>query len=379
MQFRHILCAFQQPNEHLLEPIYRFGGRHGWLIEQSNDAVPREWDGDGVITDYLTLEELGTIRRIREIPVVSRILPPGGNVRTVLSDTRAVAHLALDFLEGQGFRIFASVSKQEFPGSICGTPITPGSALRELAAERGLEFYPHNCYPVGTKNGSYPEMLTSLSEFFRQLPKPAALILTSYYMAVPTCRVLAELGVRIPEEIAILCNTDNLLYTDCTPIALSHISGEHGTVGLKLAETMQRMLEGKEVPLEPVLVGPSAIARRASTDVIAVPHLKLATAIRFLIQNYAVPVGIGEAARYAGLSQSMLNRLFRRHLGKTGAEFLQELRLNRIRNLLASSDSSLSKIAAETGYSSAVSLSLAFRRATGMQPGAFRAARRQNK
>ena len=138
---------------------------------------------------------------------------------------------------------------------------------------------------------------------------------------------------------------------------------------------MQKMLENQEVPIEPVLVGPSAIVRRASTDVIAVPHLKLATAIRFLIQNYSVPVGIGEAAQYAGLSPSMLNRLFRRHLGKTGTEFLQQLRINRIKDLLSSTNMSLSKIAAATGYSSAVSLSLAFRRTTGTLPGAYRSSR----
>lgn len=129
-------------------------------------------------------------------------------------------------------------------------------------------------------------------------------------------------------------------------------------------------------PLEPEVISPSAVIRRASTDIIAVPHLKLATAIRFLIQNCDSPVGIGEAARYAELSQSMLNRLFRRHLGRTGIEFLQQLRIDRMKNLLDSTELSLSEIAAQTGYSSPVSLSLAFRRATGMQPGAYRELRR---
>lgn len=84
----------------------------------------------------------------------------------------------------------------------------------------------------------------------------------------------------------------------------------------------------------------------------------------------------GKAARYAGLSQSMLNRLFRRYLGRTAAGFLQQLRGDRMKNLLDSTGFSLSAVAAQTGYSSPVSLSLAFRRATGMQPGAYRELRR---
>ena len=97
----HILCAFMHPNDQLLQPIYAFGQRHGWLIELCRDVIPRDWQGDGVISDYLTLEELSAIRDIGKIPIVSRILPPGGNVRSVLSDTRAVAEMAVDFFVGQ--------------------------------------------------------------------------------------------------------------------------------------------------------------------------------------------------------------------------------------------------------------------------------------
>lgn len=54
----HILCAFMHPNDQLLQPIYAFGQRHGWLIELCRDVIPRDWQGDGVISDYLTLEDL---------------------------------------------------------------------------------------------------------------------------------------------------------------------------------------------------------------------------------------------------------------------------------------------------------------------------------
>ena len=372
----HILCAFMHPNDQLLQPIYAFGQRHGWLIELCRDVIPRDWQGDGVISDYLTLEELSAIRDIGKIPIVSRILPPGGNVRSVLSDTRAVAEMAVDFFVGQGFQIFAAISTQEFPGEVCGIPICPSQALRELTGWRGLECHFHYCVPRDGVEPSYPEMLAGIRNFLESLPKPAALILVNPQVVAPVWRAVEELGLRVPEEVAILCNSQRPLYTTYTPVPLSGINGEHGTVGLKLAETMQKMLDGGDVPLEPEVISPSAVIRRASTDIIAVPHLKLATAIRFLIQNCASPVGIGEAARYAELSQSMLNRLFRRHLGRTGIEFLQQLRIDRMKNLLDSTELSLSEIAAQTGYSSPVSLSLAFRRATGMQPGAYRELRR---
>ena len=51
---------------------------------------------------------------------------------------------------------------------------------------------------------------------------------------------------------------------------------------------------------------------------------------------------------------------------------IRELRLNRIRHLLAESDLTLTEIAAQTGYSSKIALSAAFRASDGMSPGAYR-------
>ena len=159
---------------------------------------------DGVISDYLTLEELAALRDIGKIPVVSRILPPGGNVRSVLSDTRAVARVAADFFAGQGFRVFASVSARDFPGEVCGIPVSPGRALLELTRERGLEYHAHYCAPVEGNPPAYPEMVAGIREFLRNLPKPAALTLTSVWVVAPVWRAVEELGLRVPEEISVV-------------------------------------------------------------------------------------------------------------------------------------------------------------------------------
>ena len=216
--FYNILCTFKQHKDQLLKPIFEFGQQHNWLIEPCNGNITDGWSGDGIITDYLTFDELKPVRHLQKIPIVSRNLPPGGNIRTVLSDTREVARLALDFLEGQGFQNVATLSIRAFPGYVCGIPITPTTALQELAAKRNLNFYSHNCFSSGTKNYNYQKMLASLSKFVQKLPRPTALVLTSHNIIIPAYRALMEAGYRIPEEFAILCNTDSPLNTEYTPI-----------------------------------------------------------------------------------------------------------------------------------------------------------------
>ena len=118
---------------------------------------------------------------------------------------------------------------------------------------------------------------------------------------------------------------------------------------------------------------------RRSTDVLAVPDVKLATAVSFLLSSYMNFISVADAARAAGISGSMLNRKFRQHLGRPPLRFLLELRMNRIRDLLDGTDLPLPEIAMQTGYGSGMALSLAFKRETGMTPGAYRLSRRMNR
>ncbi len=88
---KHVLCALREPNEVLLNHIYEFGRLHGWSVECCGEKIPRHWFGDGVLSDYLTQKELSVIDRFEQTPVVSRILLPRRNIRTVRPDTERIA------------------------------------------------------------------------------------------------------------------------------------------------------------------------------------------------------------------------------------------------------------------------------------------------
>ena len=55
---KHVLCAFCDMEEDILREIFRCGREYGWLVEYSPRTIYPDWSGDGVITDYLRLEEL---------------------------------------------------------------------------------------------------------------------------------------------------------------------------------------------------------------------------------------------------------------------------------------------------------------------------------
>ncbi|MBA3848124.1 MAG: helix-turn-helix transcriptional regulator, partial [Planctomycetes bacterium] len=73
------------------------------------------------------------------------------------------------------------------------------------------------------------------------------------------------------------------------------------------------------------------------------------------------------------LSPAAFSRFFRRLTGRTCAAWLQELRLGRACDQLASSDRGIAVIAAEAGFRSMTNFNRTFRRLRGATPRAWRA------
>lgn len=189
-------------------------------------------------------------------------------------------------------------------------------------------------------------------------------------------RVLETLEIKVPDDLAILCNSDSPLLTENAPVPTSYIAGEPRQVGTLLAETLERMIDGEEVPEKTIWLEPHSIVIRESTATLVFPNAKFKTAVDFLHKNASAAISVVDAAEAAGISASMLNRLFQKYLHTGAYDYLAALRMNEIRRLLAETDLPLAAIAARTGYSGKVALSTAFRNSCGVSPGQYR---RQNR
>lgn len=375
---KHILCALMEPNEYFLRHIYEFGRKEGWQIERCGRVIPANWSGDGIISDYLELEDFAPVRNFERTPVVSRILSPRGNIRTVRGNTRQTASRIVNYFMDKGFTRFASIAPRILSEDIDGIPRDLLEAIRRELHTRNLslELCLMKLRTDMPELADYEENREILREFFLRIPKPFALIRTSSKWLSLIYRVLADLNLRVPEEVAILCNTDDWLVTENAVVPTSYIGGEFQELGYKLTDLLKRMMAGEVLPETPVYATPSGIVSRRSTDTLAVSDIRLAKAVSFFLQNYMNLIGVEDAAHAAGVSRMMLTRLFRQQFGKSPRRFLQEIRYNQISHLLDTTDLPLSEIARRTGYGSDMALSLAFKREFGMVPGTYRASRR---
>ncbi|MCA8931297.1 MAG: GlxA family transcriptional regulator [Rhodospirillaceae bacterium] len=94
----------------------------------------------------------------------------------------------------------------------------------------------------------------------------------------------------------------------------------------------------------------------------------LISAIEMMEANIAEPLAQDELARFVGLSRRQLERLFRKHLGRSPGQYYMELRLDRARHLLYQSEMPIVDVALASGFVSASHFSKCYRQMYGRSP-----------
>ena len=84
--------------------------------------------------------------------------------------------------------------------------------------------------------------------------------------------------ILVPEEVAILASDDDpLLCNACLP-PLSGITSSSEQSGYQAAALLDRLMHGKRPPNRPILIEPTSLVSRRSTDTLAIDNADLAQA-----------------------------------------------------------------------------------------------------
>lgn len=112
--------------------------------------------------------------------------------------------------------------------------------------------------------------------------------------------------------------------------------------------------------------------RSAYASAIGSRNPRLIAAVEFMRAHLEDPVEMRDVARHIGLSRRQLERLFRRYISVTPAQFYLDLRVTRAHALLNETNMTVAEIAAATGFASSSQLSQRFRKRYGKSPSAYR-------
>jgi len=146
---------------------------------------------------------------------------------------------------------------------------------------------------------------------------------------------------------------------------------EQGRVAAKL---LDGLMDGKPGPEDPILIQPSGVVCRQSTDVLAVGNVDTARALRYMWEHLSEPLSAGDVAEAVGISRRTLYRDFKTYLGRSVIEELNRKRIERCCELLKGTRQSVVSIARQVGFRTEPYLFSLFRKAMGMTPCQYRLA-----
>ncbi len=334
------------------------------LWDWSTISAASAWRCDGLIAPVLHDKEYDRIKKLpwRCISTYGGIAWP--DIPTVDADHYATGVMAAEHLLGQGYESFAYIGDRNLAALTQRHQGFLDTLKSEGKTARSFEF---NLF-LHIDERSQKEWTARLLN----LPKPCGVYCSDDQTARTICSLARACEIAIPDEMAMLGtqNDEGLCRGMNPPLSSVHIP--YRQVGYEAARLMEQWWTAGGPPASPPPLPPSHVEVRASTQALAVEDQNLRTAIRYLREHYAEKISMTVVAQKAGVSLRNLQRRFQEKLGHTPQTELQHIRINRVKELLRESNSTLEDIASQTGYLSANYLCEHFRRATGQSPGAYR-------
>lgn len=342
------------------------GGWSLWLAESERGHAPpalRGWEGDGLIA---RVENARVARAVRATgrPVVdvsaARLLP---DVPWVETDDAAIATSAFDHLRGQGLTHFGYAGDDHFNWSRWRQ-----HHFTQLVAADGFDC----AVCPAVDRGSWEMHRGATGRWLAGLPKPVGVLACYDLRAREVLDACQAVGLRVPDEVAVLGVDNDELLCDLAEPPLSSVAPNATRAGAEAAALLDRLMAGEAVPPTAHLIEPLRVVGRQSTDMLAVDDSDVAAAVRFIRANACRGIGVAAILREVPVSRRVLETRFAKVLGHTPHEEIIRVQIGRAKEILTQTDLPLAAVAHQVGFAHPEYLSVAFKKATGLTPGAYR-------
>jgi len=331
-------------------------------------TVPRQWEGDGMIARIASEPMLSELLALR-LPLVnvSAIQLPGMDLPRVQHDTSKGAQMAARYFFDRGFRHFAYFSLLGF-----SYVATHEESFREEVRAIGGQYF---LYEVKAHHPDAPDWNLDeehLASWLRGLPKPVGLLVWNAHSGRQIVYACQRAGLRIPEDIALLSGADDDLLCELSHIPISSMRIACEQIGFQAAEILDRLMRGERVEASPVLVPPTSIISRRSTNLIPFPDQTVVAAMQFIRANAARPIQVPDVARHVGVARRVLERRFIAVVCRTPAAEIRRVHLERAQQLLGETDRAIPEVAEASGFGSPEYMAQLFKAEWGQSPLQYR-------
>lgn len=216
---------------------------------------------------------------------------------------------------------------------------------------------------------------SALSKWLTSLPKPIAIMACDDERAQNITEACKYSKIKIPEEVAVLGVDNDELTCNLSDPPLSSIGLDIKQGGYEAAKLMQLMIENKNQEIYDIVVKPTTIITRQSTDICATTDQQIAKALNYIHQNIENNINVEDVLKTVSISRRALEKRFLEVTGSAVYKYICHLRIRKFSDKLLESDKSIYEIALEIGYNDNKNLSRLFKQIHGCTPLQYRKAK----
>lgn len=250
--------------------------------------------------------------------------------------------------------------------------------FKEAGARHGLpvrsgEIFLLESEEFNAQNRSQPlgrDPLKRLTGILKELPVPSAIWCGDDGLAQRVCEVAGELGLRIPQDLAVL-GLGDFRSARSGEQALSTIPLPGETIAYQALSILHQKLGGKDdfpdyIPVKapPVLVRETTLSTSADDPI--------SQALNIIARQACDNLSVSQVADAISMSSQALHSRFVKRVGHSPGEEIRRIKIARAKSDLRNPRLSIAEIAARTGYNEQSKFSNFFKRETGSSPSQWR-------
>jgi len=364
----------------LLRGIAHFAHHQGpWSCYWEPAGLEKAWpklkakDFDGII-----LRDVDKLEEVLAFGIPAVVIGHGrtevSGFLNVVTDSVKIGQMAAEHLLACGFKQFA----------YCGCRASlqenaPWSEVRRQSfAERIRQAgWCCECFPVSPSpsSSSWPREQALMARWLQSLPKPLGLMAANDDRAMQVFEACRVAGILLPSEVGVIGVDNDDVVCGLSDPPLSSVAVNFDRAGYEAASALDCMMKGKGTVPTRIVVHPTHIVVRRSTDIVAVEDPSLSKALRYIRGTSCwEELTVESVARNAGISRRLLEKRFRRDLGCSVMDDIRRVRTDKMAQLLLETQLPVCEVAQTLGFSDVQHFARYFRSVKNMSPLAYRKA-----
>jgi len=356
----------------LIMGIARYSKLHGpWSFYKEpidlKSSIPHltNWKPDGIIMrDSLITKELLKLKIPTILAIHNSKYPK--DLPVIKTDSCGIAKMASEHLLEKGLKNFAYCGFDNYDWSK-----ERKSYFVQFNKEAGFKTHDYEA-PKNSKKYNWENEMEHVSEWVRSLPKPVGIFACNDDRGQHILEVCKTLNVKVPEDAAVIGVDNDPMVCDIGDPPLTSIALNVESAGYEAAKLMDDLINKKKVYRKKIIVSPSHLVQRQSTDILAVNDSEIAAAIQFIRKNAKEKILVKDVVKKTGISRRTLEKRFRKTIHRSIYNEIRQIRVESISKLLIETDLPISQITSLFNFTDAEHISRYFKKEKGMGLREFR-------